>query len=57
MNRPQQAVPLLRLFYGGNVTLLEESLSKLSGTYDVSQSSQNAPKKGLALPIVAPKKL
>lgn len=46
MNRPQQAVPLLRLFYGGNVTLLEESLSKLSGTHDLPQSSQNAPKKG-----------
>lgn len=46
MNRPQQAVPLLRLFYGGNVTLLEESLSKLSGSHDAAQSSQNAPKKG-----------
>lgn len=46
MNRPQQAVPLLRLFYGGNVTLLEESLSKLSGAHDLPQSSQNALKKG-----------
>ncbi|HIA53857.1 MAG TPA: AarF/ABC1/UbiB kinase family protein [Candidatus Melainabacteria bacterium] len=46
MNRPQQAVPLLRLFYGGNVTLLEESLSRLSGTHDLPQSSQNALKKG-----------
>lgn len=46
MNRPQQAVPLLRLFYGGNVTLLEESLSKLSGTHEVPQSGQNAQKKG-----------
>jgi len=46
MNRPKQAVPLLRLFYGGNVTLLEESLSRLSGTHDLPQSSQNALKKG-----------
>lgn len=46
MNRPQQAVPLLRLFYGGNVTLLEESLSKLSGAQDLPQSGQNALKKG-----------
>jgi len=46
MNRPQQAVPLLRLFYGGNVTLLEESLSKLSAPHDLPQPSQNALKKG-----------
>lgn len=46
MNRPQQAVPLLRLFYGGNVTLLEESLSKISGGQDPSGSGQNALKKG-----------
>lgn len=41
MNRPQQAVPLLRLLYGGNVTLLEESLSKLYPSQDPGQTGLN----------------
>lgn len=44
MSRPQQAVPLLRLFYGGNVTLVEDSLAKLNALGD-QQSGQNIGKK------------
>lgn len=39
MSRPSQAVPLLRMIFSGNVTLLEDSLAKLGGFNDQSQAT------------------
>ncbi|HEY9785236.1 MAG TPA: hypothetical protein V6D17_07530, partial [Candidatus Obscuribacterales bacterium] len=46
MSRPQQAVPLLKLFYAGNVTLLEETVHKFNGSGETPNQS-NGHKKNM----------